>query len=95
MDGSPLAKASLSLLQLLVGAVMYPTCRRGPLYAVGHNANRAAQVLIESLHSKCTAPVGFSDPAVSIGFVNQLLSALSTSWASARPVSFYAMTGSL
>jgi hypothetical protein len=29
MDGSPLAKDSLSLLHLLVGAALYPTCRYG------------------------------------------------------------------
>ena len=77
MDGSPLARGSLSVLQLLVGAAMYPTCRCGLSYAAGHNAIRAAQVPIESSHSKCTAPLGSPDPAVSTGFVHQLLSALS------------------
>jgi len=70
MDGSPLARGSLSLLQSLVGAAMYPTCRCGLSCAAGHNAIRAAQVPIESSHSECTAPVGFPDPAVSTGFVH-------------------------
>ena len=70
MDGSPLARGYLSILQLLVGAAMYPTCRCGLSYAAGHNAIRAAQVPIESSHSKCTAPVGSPDPAVSTGFVH-------------------------
>lgn len=77
MDGSPLARDSLRLLQSLVGAAMYPTCRCGLSCAAGHNAIRAAQVPIVSSHLKCTAPVGFPDPAVSTGFVHQLLSALS------------------
>ena len=70
-------KGYLSILQLLVGAAMYPTCRCGSSYAAGHNAIRAAQVPIESSHSKCTAPLGSPDPAVSTGFVHQLLFALS------------------
>ena len=77
MDGSPLARVYLSILQLLVGAAMYPTCRCGLSYAAGHNAIRAAQVPIESSHSKCTAQLGSPDPAVSTGFVHQLLFALS------------------
>ena len=60
MDGSPLARVLLSALQLLVGAAMYPTCRCGPSYAAGHNAIRAAQVPIESSHSKVHGPIGFS-----------------------------------
>jgi len=59
MDGSPLARDSLSLLHLLVGAAMYPTCRCGLSCAAGHHAIRASQVPIVSSHSKCTAPVGF------------------------------------
>jgi hypothetical protein len=70
MDGSPLARGSSSVLQLLVGAAMYPTCRCGLSCAAGHNAIRAAQVPIESSHSKCTAPLGSPDPAVSTGFVH-------------------------
>src|SRR4029453_3740920 len=70
MDGSPLARGSLSVLQLLVGAAMYPTCRCGLSCAAGHNAIRAAQVPIESSHSKCTAPLSSPDPAVSTGFVH-------------------------
>lgn len=50
----------LSALQLLVGAAMYPTCRCGSSYATGHNAIRAAQVPIESSHSKVHGPIGFS-----------------------------------
>jgi hypothetical protein len=42
-----------------------------------HNAIRAAQVAIDSSRSKCTAQVGFPDPAVSTGSVHQFLSALS------------------
>jgi hypothetical protein len=57
-------------LQLLVGAAMYPTCRCGLACAAGHNAIRAAQVPIESSHSKCTAQLGSPDPAVSTGFVH-------------------------
>lgn len=76
MDGSPLAGDSLSLLLLLVGEAMYPTCRCGFSYAAGHNAIRASQVPIESSHSKCTAPVGSPDPTVSTGFVHYLLSGL-------------------
>ena len=67
----------MSVLQMLVGAAMYPTCRCGVSCAAGHNAIRAAQVPIESSHSKCTAQMGSPDPAVSTGFVHQLLSALS------------------
>lgn len=63
-------KGCLSPLQLLVGAAMYPTYRCGLSCAAGHNAVRAAQVPIESSHSKCTAPVGSPDPAVSTGFVH-------------------------
>ena len=63
-------KGFFELLQLLVGAAMYPTCRCGLSCAAGHNAIRASQVPIESSHSKCTAPVGFPDPAVSTGFVH-------------------------
>ena len=70
MDGSPLARVYLSIWQLLVGAAMHPTCRCGLSCAAGHNAIRAAQVPIESSHSRCTAPVGFPDPAVSTGFVH-------------------------
>jgi len=70
MDGSPLARGFLSFLDLLVGAAMYPTCRCGLSSAAGHNAIRASQVPIESSHSKCTAPVGFPDPAVSTGFLH-------------------------
>ena len=70
MDGSPLARGSLSVLQLLVGAAMYPTCRCGLSCAAGHNAIRAAQVPIGSSHLKCTAQLGFPDPAVSTGFVH-------------------------
>ena len=70
-------KGYLSILQLLVGAAMYPTYRCGFSYAAGHNAIRAAQVPIESTHSKCTAQLGSPDPAVSTGFVHQLLFALS------------------
>ncbi|SJM31981.1 hypothetical protein BQ8482_220152 [Mesorhizobium delmotii] len=50
----------LSALQLLVGAAMYPTYRCGSSYAAGHNAIRAAQVPIESSHSKVHGPIGFS-----------------------------------
>ena len=57
-------------LRMLVGAAMYPTCRCGLSSAAGHNAIRAAQVPIESSHSKCTAPVGSPDPAVSTGLVH-------------------------
>jgi hypothetical protein len=64
-------------LQLLVGAAMYPTYRCGSSDAAGHNAIRAAQVPIDSTHSKCTAQLGSPDPAVSTGFVHQLLFALS------------------
>lgn len=63
-------KGFLSLLQVLVGAAMYPTCRCGLSCAAGHNAIRASQVPIVCSHSKCAAPVGFHDPAVSTGFVH-------------------------
>ena len=63
--------------QLLVGAAIHPTFRCGLSCAAGHNAIRAAQVPIESSHSKCTAQLGSPDPAVSTGFVHQLLFALS------------------
>jgi hypothetical protein len=53
-------KGLLSALQLLVGAAMYPTCRCGSSCAAGHNAIRAAQVPIESSHSKVHGPIGFS-----------------------------------
>src|SRR5262245_64885172 len=95
MDGSPLARGCLSVLQLLVGAAMYPTFVCGLSSAAGHNAIRAAQVPIESSHSKCTAQLGFPDPAVSTGFVHQLLSALSNLVGDSRLVSFYVTTGSL
>src|SRR5262245_4522203 len=70
MDGSPLARGCLSVLQLLVGAAMYSTFVCGLSSAAGHNSIRAAQVPIESSHSKCTAQLGFPDPAVSTGFVH-------------------------
>ncbi|MGQ2905984.1 MAG: hypothetical protein ACT6RL_19510 [Neoaquamicrobium sediminum] len=63
-------KGFLSLLQVLVGAAMYPTFRCGLSCAAGHNAIRASQVPIVCSHSKCAAPVGFHDPAVSTGFVH-------------------------
>jgi hypothetical protein len=43
-------KGYLSILQLLVGAAMYPTCRCGLSCAAGHNAVRATQVPIDSSH---------------------------------------------
>lgn len=63
-------KGFVQLLHLLVGAAMYPTCRCGFSCAAGHNAIRAFQVPIVSSHSKCTAPVGSPDPAVSTGFLH-------------------------
>src|SRR5215203_3492643 len=44
--------------------------------AAGHDAFRAGQVPTISSHSSATAKMGFPDPAVSTGFVHQLLSAL-------------------
>lgn len=63
-------KGFVRLLQVLVGAAMYPTCRCGLSCAAGHNAIRASQIPIVSSHSRCTAPVGFPDPAVSTDFVH-------------------------
>jgi hypothetical protein len=60
----------------LVGAAMCSTYDAALSCAAGHNAFRAAQVPIVSSHSRCTAQMGFPDPAVSTGFVHQLLSAL-------------------
>ena len=71
------------------------TTSRDVTCAAGHNAIRASQVPIDSSHSKCTAPVGFPDPAVSTGFVHQLCPPFPTSSAIARLVLFYAMIGCL
>ena len=87
-------KGFFDVLQLLVGAAMYPTCRCGLSCAAGHNAIRTAQIPIGSSHSKCTAQVGSPDPAVQPALCINSCPPFPTSWRS-RLVSFYATTGSL
>ena len=81
--------------QLLVGAAIHPTFRCGLSCAAGHNAIRAAQVPIESSHSRCTAPVGSPDPAYQPALCISSCPPFPTSSTIARLVSFYAVIGSL
>jgi hypothetical protein len=76
VDGSPLASGVLVFCLLLVGAAMCSAFDAAFTCAAGQDAFRADQVPAISSYSKCNGQNGFPNPAVSTGFVHQLLSAL-------------------